>query len=39
MSNQFTIDLICPQLIDPKIIDQMQSETGVRISIDTTVIE
>lgn len=39
MSNQFTIDLICPQLIDPKYIEEMQTEAGAIITIDTTIIE
>ncbi|EGR28256.1 PAS domain S-box family protein [Ichthyophthirius multifiliis] len=39
MSNQFTIDLIFPQIIQPEIIEQMKSQQGAVIQIDTTIID
>ncbi|EGR31957.1 PAS domain S-box family protein [Ichthyophthirius multifiliis] len=38
MSNQFTIDLICPQIIQPEILLQMSTNNGAQITMDTTII-
>ncbi|KAL4464830.1 hypothetical protein ABPG74_011391 [Tetrahymena malaccensis] len=39
MSNQFTIDLIMPQILDPKTQEDIQTEQGAQITLDTTIIE
>lgn len=39
MSNQFTMDLICPAILDPQVQDDMKSDRGAQVIIDTTIIE
>lgn len=39
MSNQFTMDLICPAILDPQVQDDMRSDRGAQVIIDTTIIE
>jgi hypothetical protein len=37
-ANNFTIDLICPNILSSKVQDEMRTDQGTIIAIDTTVI-
>lgn len=38
-SNEFTIDMICPNILESKVQEEMRTEQGAVITLDTTIIQ